>query len=451
MSGTNKHHACVFGLGWGDEGKGKVVDHLCPAFDIVVRYNGGANAGHTVCADGETFALHLLPTGVLHRNIVCVIAPGVVVDPVMLLSEIDALAERGHDVTPNLRISDRAHLVMPYHKLEDQLSECAGSNEVRIGTTARGIGPCYADKMRRTSAIRFADLIHDRELAPRVRSIVKARGQALKALFGADVTLDADEIVADLEEARERLGATICDTTIFLHQAMDSGRRLLFEGANGMLLDVDHGTYPFVTSSSTGPHGIGPGAGIMPDRIPRRIGTLKAYATRVGSGPFVSELCDETGDRIRTVGKEFGTTTGRPRRCGWFDAVFSSYAARLSGATEMALLHLDTLSGFDQVGICIAYRLDGKTLTSPPAYAQQLERAEPVVELVPGWKENLRSITRFEDLPASAVRYLERIESLIGVPVTIVGVGPDRSQTLERARVEHPPGKAKPAPSASLS
>ncbi len=450
MTPTSGEHTCVFGLGWGDEGKGKVVDHLCPRFDLVVRFNGGANAGHTVCVGDETFALHLLPTGVLHDSVTGVIGPGVVVDPITLLSEIDGLSVRGIDAASRLRISDRAHLVMAYHKLEDQLSESSTGSDKRIGTTARGIGPCYADKMRRTTAIRFADLVYDDSLDTRVRELVTNRLSSLRATYGDEAQLDIDAILADLATARARLEPLVCDTTDLIHNAMDNGKRVLFEGANGMLLDVDHGTYPFVTSSSTGPHGIGPGAGVMPDRVSRRIGALKAYSTRVGSGPFVTELKDETGDRIRQRGKEFGTTTGRPRRCGWFDAVSSAYAARLSGATEIAMLHLDTLSGFDQVGICVAYRVDDKTLTTPPADAGRLERAEPVVEMLPGWKENLRSTASFDDLPASALQYLDRIESLVGAPVTIAGVGPDRSQTLERSPT-HATDAAPPTPTATLS
>lgn len=447
MSLEATKHTCVFGLGWGDEGKGKVVDHLCPGFSVVVRFNGGANAGHTVCAEGETFALHLLPTGVLRKDVIGVIGPGVVVDPTTLLAEIDALSERGYDVASKLRISDRAHLVLPYHKVEDQLGENSTDAEVRIGTTARGIGPCYADKMRRSTALRFADLMYDDAIEERVHRLATAKAAMLSAMFGQEVNIDAGAIVTDLLTARDRLRSCVCDTTDFLHAAMDDGQAILFEGANGMLLDIDHGTYPFVTSSSTGPHGIGAGAGVMPDRVTRRVGTLKAYATRVGEGPFVSELKDEIGDRIRKCGKEFGTTTGRPRRCGWFDAVFSRYAARLSGATEIALLHLDTLSGFDEVGICIGYNVDGTTYKTPPADAKLLDRAEPVIELMPGWKKDVTSATSFGDLPDEAMRYMERIESLVGVPITIAGVGPDRSQTLERLPLDRRADRTEPTPS----
>jgi len=369
-----------------------------------------------------------------------------VVDSLMLLSEIDGLAARGIDVTSRLSISDRAHLVLPYHKLEDQLSEQSAGEGARIGTTSRGIGPCYADKMRRTTAVRFSDLLHDGDLSARVRAIVTSRKAMLQALYGRDVELDAGAILADLDTARDRLGAMVRDTTSLLHELMDAGKTLLFEGANGILLDVDHGTYPFVTSSSTGPDGIGPGAGVSPLRVTCRVGVMKAYATRVGSGPFVTELDDEIGDRIRKKGKEFGTTTGRPRRCGWFDAVSARYAVRLTGVTSVALMHLDTLSGFDEVGICTAYRIDGRTVTTMPADAAALDRAEPVLQFVPGWSEDLRSVRRFEELPSSARSYVERIESLIGAPVSLAGVGPERSQSLVRGELRELIDVPEPAP-----
>jgi len=432
MDVRKEQHTCVFGLGWGDEGKGKIVDMLCPDFDYVVRFNGGANAGHTVHVGAEKFALHLLPTGVLHERVVGVIGPGVVVDPISLIAEIDALKARRIDVGTRLRISDRACLVLAYHKIEDQLSEQAAGEGGKIGTTARGIGPCYADKMRRTSAVRFADLLHESNLPERVRRIVASRQLALKAMYGGDGGLTAEAVLGDLAKARERLGPLVADTTTLLNDAMDAGKSVLFEGANGVLLDVDHGTYPYVTSSSTGPHGIGPGAGVPPSKVGRMIGVTKAYATRVGGGPFVSELKDAVGDRIRERGREFGTTTGRPRRCGWFDAVAGRYAARVSGVTEVALLHLDTLSSFEQVGVCTAYRCGDQTLTSPPASAEILEKCRPVIEFLPGWSGDLGSVRRYEDLPVAARAYVDRIESLLGTSVSLIGIGPERSQTLKR-------------------
>ena len=432
MSPAKREHTCVFGSGWGDEGKGKIVDLLCPGFDVVVRFNGGANAGHTVWVGEDKFALHLLPTGVLHEDMTAVIGPGMAVDPIALLGELDGLAERGIDAASRLRISDRVHLVLAYHKIEDQVGESAAGSAARIGTTSRGIGPCYADKMRRRTAVRAIDLCDERSLSERVRGIVAGRKKSLVALYGDDGGLDVEAVLADLATAAKRLRPNICDTTEFLHDQIDSGRTLLFEGANGVLLDIDHGTYPFVTSSSTGPHGIGAGAGVPPSLVTRRIGTAKAYATRVGAGPFVSELDNEIGNRIRERGHEFGTTTGRPRRCGWFDAVTCRYTARISGATDLALVHLDTLSGFDELGICVAYRCDGKTLRIPPASAAVLERCEPVIEYVPGWDEDLRSARKLEDLPAKTREYLDRVATLVGAPVSIIGVGPERQQRIVR-------------------
>lgn len=437
MNNAKREHTCVFGLSWGDEGKGKIVDLLCPSFEIVVRFNGGANAGHTVCVGDETYALHLLPTGVLHKNVTGVIGPGVVVDPIQLLKEIRELSDRGIDVSGQLKVSDRAHLVLDYHKIEDHLSEQSAGDQKKIGTTARGIGPCYADKMKRNVAIRFADLLHEKNLFDRVRNIVSTKKSTFVAQYGSDSDLNADAIIEDLKRAKEGLSSNICDTTTFLHNSMDDGKIILFEGANGILLDIDHGTYPFVTSSSTGPHGIGPGAGIPAAKISTLIGITKAYATRVGSGPFVSELNNDTGDHIRKQGNEFGTTTGRPRRCGWFDAVACRFAVNFTGTTDIAMMHLDTLSGFDEVGICVAYQLDHETLTVPPSSAEQLNRCEPVIEFVPGWHENLRSIRRFEDLPEAAKNYIEHIESLVGTTISMIGVGPDRSQTLIRGRLQN--------------
>lgn len=434
----------MFGLSWGDEGKGKVVDLLCPAFDMVIRFNGGANAGHTVCIGDERFALHLLPTGALHDSATAVIGPGVAVDPFGLLDEIEALSERGLDVWPRLRISDRAHLVMPYHKIEDLLSERAAGDAKKLGTTSRGIGPCYADKMRRSSAFRFADLMGGENLtdrlsgcmSDRLHAVVDAKRKVFRALYGTDGDLDADQIVRDLARIAQRLHACVCDTTQLLHDAIKGGKQLLFEGANGMLLDVDHGTYPFVTSSSTGPHGIGPGAGVSADVVTRRVGVTKAYATRVGSGPFVSELDDAVGDHIRTQGHEFGTTTGRPRRCGWFDAVSNRYAATISGVTDVAVMHLDTLTGFERLGICVAYRVDGERVLTPPSVADVLMRATPEIEYMPGWQEDLRSVRAFDDLPKNARAYVARLESLLGAPVNMVGVGPERSQMLVRGSLQ---------------
>ncbi len=430
-------HTCVFGLGWGDEGKGKVVDLLCPAFDYVVRFNGGANAGHTVCVGEERFALHLLPAGILHESATAVIGPGVVVDPIKLIEELDGLIERGIDPGSRLKISERAHLVLSYHKIEDQLSEQAASSGKKIGTTARGIGPCYADKMRRSSAVRFVDLVHDASLLDRIEQIVEQKRKMFIALYGEDGELDVEAVVADVVRAKNRLVSNICDTTSLLHRAVEDGQSILFEGANGVLLDIDHGTYPFVTSSSTGPHGIGVGAGVSPHVVTTRIGAAKAYSTRVGAGPFMSELNDATGDRIRIAGHEFGTTTGRPRRCGWFDAVACRYAAKLAGLTDIALLHLDTLSGFEEVGVCTGYRIGDRTIHTMPADISSCEQVEPIIEFLPGWSEDLQEIRAFDDLPQNARDYVARVESLVGSPVSLIGVGPKRSQTIVRGDLKN--------------
>ncbi len=429
-------HTCVFGLGWGDEGKGKVVDLLSTRFDVVVRFNGGANAGHTVWVGEEKFALHLLPTGALHADVSAVIGPGVVVDPTKLVEEIDGLAARGIDVGDRLKISDRAHLVMPYHKLEDQLAEACASVPKKIGTTARGIGPCYADKALRTSAVRFSDVLHSQDFRERITTLTKDRIRTLQARFGEDIELDCVNAADAVMAACDRLKCRICDTTEFLHSAMDDGQSVLFEAANGTLLDINHGTYPYVTSSNTGPHGIGPGAGVPSHSAERLIGVTKAYTTRVGAGPFVSELHDEIGDQIRKQGNEFGTTTGRPRRCGWFDAVATRYTAKLTGATDVAMMHLDTLANFEQVGICVGYEYAGKTSSTFHAHSDILEQSKPVIEFVPGWQDCIRKIRRFEDLPSEARNYVSRVESLVGVPVTLIGVGPERSQTIVRGALE---------------
>ncbi len=425
-------HTAVAGLCWGDEGKGKVVDLLSPAFDVVVRYNGGANAGHTVCTEGRTFALHLIPAGLLRENVTAVIGPGVVLDPGVALGEIDALAARGIRADGRLLISDRAHVVAEYHKVEDRLSERAAGDEGRIGTTARGIGPCYADKMRRTTAIRVCDLLATDRLPALVERIIETKRRTFQALYGDDGGLSAHSLCEQLSSAAERLRPFVCDTTAFLQQALADGKRLLFEGANGALLDVDHGTYPYVTSSSAGPWGICAGAGVPPLTVVHYVGVTKAYATRVGSGPFPSELGDATGDAIRQRGREYGTTTGRPRRCGWLDAVALRYSARLGGIGEVALMHLDTVSGLEHVSICTGYEINGRIVETLPADGPRLARARPIIETHPGWADDLRNCLGFEDLPGEARRYIERVETLIGAPVTLVSVGPDRGQTLIR-------------------
>ncbi len=430
----NKKHLCVFGLGWGDEGKGKIVDLLGGSFDVVTRFNGGANAGHTIRIGSERFALHLIPTGLIRPGMLGMIGPGVVVDPITLFEEIDQLLERGIDVAGRLVISDRAHLVMPYHKIEDKLHEGAASDKTRIGTTARGIGPCYADKARRSVAVRFCDLLYEDGLPQRISSIVAGKRASFQALFGQHGGLNTEAVLSLLDTARQRLSPFIANTTCWLREQIATGKRVLFEGANGLLLDIDHGTYPFVTSSSTGPHGLAAGSGVSPQTVQRFVGTIKAYSTRVGAGPFVSELTNEMGDAIRKKGHEYGTTTGRPRRCGWFDAVATRYAVNLTGCTDVALMHLDTLGGFDHVGICVSYNIDGEQTNEFPSDPHLLSRAKPVFEYVEGWSDELAGIRRFEDLPSATRDYISRIESLIETPISIASVGADRAETLVHDR-----------------
>jgi adenylosuccinate synthase len=425
-------HTCVVGMHWGDEGKGKIVDLLTEHFDIVVRFNGGGNAGHTVLIGEEKFALHLLPVGVLSPGKTAVVGPGVALDAGRMLEEVDALAQRGVMVADSLRVSSRAHLVMPWHKRQDVLSE-ASLGSGKIGTTARGIGPCYADKMSRAMAVRVADLFNPRALREKIRQVAGFKARLFAGCYGDTEGLNADAITDEYLGYADRLRTNVCDTTLLFWEAMRDGKRLLFEGANGLLLDIDHGTFPFVTSSTTSAIGVPAGAGVPTQTLKTVFGVTKAYTTRVGAGPFPSELTDEIGQRIRERGHEYGTTTGRPRRCGWFDAVAAQYAARLGGLTQIAIMHLDTLSGLERVGICTGYRTPaGEMLPTLIADTTLLEQVEPVIEYVPGWQDDLRHVHQYAQLPAAARAYVERLESLIGVPVTIVSVGPERNQTLMR-------------------
>ncbi len=423
---------CVIGLCWGDEGKGKIVDLLTEAADVVVRYNGGANAGHTIVSGGETFALHLVPCGALHEGKTGLLGPGVALDPPVLLEEIDALAARGIDVFDRLRLSLRCHIAMPYHKLEDRLSEAALTGSEKIGTTARGIGPCYADKMQRSSAVRFCDMLRTDDFARRVRRIVERKQKIFQALFGYDERIDADAIIDEYTACAERLRPSATDTTVFLRDRIAQGQRLLFEGAHGALLDIDHGTYPFVTSSSASAAGVSSGAGVPPRTVDTVIGVVKAYTTRVGQGPFPSEQDNDIGDHIRTRGREFGTTTGRPRRCGWFDAVAVRYAVELGGISRLAVMHLDTLSDLPEIRVCTAYRVGDTNLNGFPADTEAFEGIDCVYETFPGWQENIENTRSFDQLPPAARNYVERLEQLIGAHVSIVSVGPDRSQTIFR-------------------
>jgi adenylosuccinate synthase len=421
---------CVTGLQWGDEGKGKVVDILAENADIVCRYGGGANAGHTVIIGDTKFALHLMPSGAVRPKTICIIANGVVVDPAVLLEEIDSLEQKGLSLAGRLYVSLNAHIVLDYHKLEDRLREEA-MGAGKIGTTARGIGPCYADKTGRSYALRMADLLDTATLKSKLQTIISYKNKLFGALYNA-APVSVEEIYEKCLDYSKKLSCYICNTTELLHTAIGQGKNILFEGAQGSLLDIDHGTFPFVTSSNASALGLGPGCGVPPQKVQRFIGVVKAYTTRVGSGPFPAEQDNAIGQRIRERGHEYGTTTGRPRRCGWFDAVAVKYSATISGITEIAMMHLDTLAGLDELKICYAYDIDGKQTSFFPADAGQLNKAKCVYQAVPGWMEEIRDVKKFENLPKTAQDYVKTIEQIVGVPIKMIGIGPKRSDILYR-------------------
>lgn len=424
-------NTCVVGLQWGDEGKGKVVDLLGESADLVVRYSGGANAGHTVqrSSDEKSFALHLLPSGILRQNVLCVIANGVVVDADTLLKEIEGLAPRGIKVGDNLRISGRAHLVMDYHKKQDRLSEEAlGAG--KLGTTVRGIGPCYADKVTRTTALRVEDLLDLDALYEQLAKIVELKNKYFTAIYQDDEPLVAEEIFAKCRRWAKVLAPMITDTTALLHRCWQQGKNILFEGAQGTLLDLDHGTFPFVTSSNSSAAGLMAAAGVPAPAVDRFLGVAKAYSTRVGSGPFPTEQDNETGDYIRDKGHEYGTTTGRPRRCGWFDTVSVGYSIRIGGINELVLQHLDTLSGLKELKVCTGYRYRGEKLDFFPAERRILEQVLCDYETLDGFEEEITSVKEFASLPDAARKYVLRLQELLGIPITMVGVGPSREQML---------------------
>jgi adenylosuccinate synthase len=420
----------VIGLQWGDEAKGKIVDLLTDQHDIVVRYQGGANAGHTVVFQGQTFKLSLVPSGIFRPQVQCVIAGGVVLNPASLLDEIDRLTARGVSVGGNLMISDRAHVIFPWHFEEDRvMDDCTGSEA--LGTTMRGIGPCYRDKVGRSYAVRLGDLYRE-NFATRIGQITQAKNLMFAGLGASagSFRLDAEEICAQYRGYAQRLAPFVTDTTAYLLDAVDSGKRLLFEGAQGALLDVDHGTFPFVTSSNSSGVGVSSGSGVPGRHIRKVIGVIKAYSTRVGGGPFPTEQNNETGQHIRERGNEYGTVTKRPRRCGWFDAVAVRYTARLSGADVLAVMLLDVLSRLAELKICVAYEIDGRRTIDFPSHVDDLRRVQPVYETLPGWQKEISDVRRIQDLPARARAYLERLSALTGCPVEIVSVGPDREQTI---------------------
>jgi adenylosuccinate synthase len=434
-------HAAVVGLQWGDEGKGKIVDLLTSRYDCIVRYNGGANAGHTVQVGPERYALHLIPSGILSAGKVNIVGNGVVVDPEKLLEEIAGLRKRGVEVGTNLRVSDRAHVVMPYHKeqdaaLEELLEKRSGkSGAGQIGTTRRGIGPAYADKVRRSTALRLGDLLDHALLLRKLETICGLRMAELEAL-GANVTpLIPRELADRFAAVGEQLRPHVTDTVYLLHDEIRAGRSVLFEGANACLLDIDHGTFPYVTSSNCSTLGIPAGSGVPGRLIGKVFGIMKAYSTRVGGGPFVTELVDATGDRIRTRGREYGTTTGRPRRCGWLDLVAVRYSAMVCGADAIACTLLDVLSGFDELKVCVGYRRsDGSVTDRFIPDADRMEGFTPIYETFAGWQRELTTCTDREDLPSEAQAYLGFVEEFVGIPVELVSVGPERTQTFESTR-----------------
>jgi adenylosuccinate synthase len=420
---------CVVGLQWGDEAKGKIVDLLTEQHDIVVRFQGGSNAGHTVVRDGKKYKFSLIPTGILHPGTIGVIANGVVIDPVSLLQEIESLRSSGVAIGENLLISDRAHVIFPYHRKEEEFLEGYGGNKA-IGTTMRGIGPCYRDKASRVHGIRMGDLLDSSLLERRLARVLEYKNATLSALSADFVPFKVADLVEQYRGVGDRLRPQITDTIEYLHSALAGGKRLLFEGAQGTLLDVDHGTYPFVTSSSSSAGGLGAGSGVPSQRVQRFLGVLKAYTTRVGEGPFPTELKDSIGDQIRERGREFGTVTGRPRRCGWFDAVLARYSARICGVTGLAVMLLDVLSEFDELKICVAYEHNGARRTTLPANAEGLAECKPVFVTLPGWKVDISSVRSMDGLPGAAREYLNKISELVGAPIDIVSVGPDRNQTI---------------------
>ena len=421
---------CVIGLQWGDEAKGKLVDILTEGKDLVVRYLGGANAGHTVVIGDEVYKLHHIPSGIINDNVLNLITPGVVINPPTILEEIDSLTPRGIDVFKRMKLSQRAHVVMPWHTLEDRMWNQLVSGDDNIGTTLRGIGPCYADKVGRSFAIRLGDLIQP-SFPDRVRKIVEVKSKVLSAASGGNTeALDAEAIIKEYTDYGQRLKPMIADTTRILLDAVDANKNILFEGAQGSLLDIDHGTFPFVTSSNASGVGIPAGSGVPGNWIKTIIGVCKTYSTRVGGGPFPTEQDNETGQHIRDMGNEYGTTTGRPRRCGWFDAVAVRYTARLSGITSFTLTMLDVLCELDEIEVCVAYDLDGEEIDYFPGNIDELKRVKPIYKKFPGWKQDVTGARSLDDLPTAAIEYAHELEKLIGRPLEFISVGPDRAQTI---------------------
>ncbi len=417
----------LLGAQWGDEGKGKATDLLGGSVDYVVRYQGGNNAGHTVVVGDQKYALHLLPSGILSPGCTPVIGNGVVVDPAVLLSELSGLNERGVD-TSKLLISGNAHLITPYNVTLDKVTE-RFLGKRKIGTTGRGIGPTYADKINRVG-IRVQDLYDESILEQKVEAALEQKNQLLAKVFNRRA-IEAGKVVEDMLQYAEQIKPFVADTTLILNDAIDEGKVVLFEGGQGTLLDVDHGTYPFVTSSNPTAGGACTGAGVGPTKISRVIGILKAYTTRVGAGPFPTELHDEDGEALRRIGGERGVTTGRDRRCGWFDAPIARYATRVNGLTDFFLTKLDVLTGWERIPVCVAYEIDGKRVEELPYNQTDFHHAKPIYETLPGWSEDITKAKTFSDLPKNAQGYVKALEEMSGAPISAIGVGPGRTETIE--------------------
>jgi len=418
----------IIGSQWGDEGKGKIIDLLSEKADVVARYQGGANAGHTVVINGEKYILHLIPSGILQKDTLCAIGNGVVIDPMALMEEIELLESKGIEVKGRLFISHRAHVIMPYHKLLDKAKETKDADK-KIGTTGRGIGPAYVDKINRMG-IRIVDLLDRQTFSEKLRRNIEEKNEILKKIYGAN-ELDIEQIVSEYQEFDEKIDPYIKDVSVFLNDCLADDKEILLEGAQGTLLDVDFGTYPYVTSSNPTSGGACSGVGIGPTRIDSVMGVIKAYTTRVGMGPFPTEISDEESN-LRELGDEFGATTGRPRRCGWFDAVIANYAVRVNGIDAFALTKLDVLDTFEELKICVAYKYQGKIITNFPSEVRILDECEPVYETLPGWKAPTKEIRRFDALPENAQKYIKRIEVLTNTPAHIISVGSGREQTIVR-------------------
>ena len=416
----------LLGAQWGDEGKGKATDILGDKVKYVVRYQGGNNAGHTVVIGDQKYALHLLPSGILTPTCIPVIGNGVVIDPAVLLEEIRGLNERGVD-TSNLKISTNAHLITPYHRTIDKVSE-RFLGKAKIGTTGRGIGPAYADKINRIG-IRVQDLFDPSILRQKIEGALKDKNQVLVKVFNRK-GLEIDEILKEYLEYAEILRPYVTDTSLLLNLALERGENILLEGSQGTLLDVDHGTYPFVTSSNPTAGGASTGSGIGPTKISRVIGIVKAYTTRVGSGPFPTELFDEDGEKLRSIGGEVGVTTGRARRCGWYDAPIARYAVRINGLTDFFLTKLDVLTGWEKIPVCVAYEIDGKRVEELPASQSDFHHAKPIYEYLPGWSEDISKARKLSDLPVNAQGYIKFLEKISGAPISAIGVGPGREETI---------------------